>query len=92
MQSIQLHAASVHDKFQPEKNETMSCASRVDSQPNLDGAIAQVLQTVRNAQTPAAMQALGALLSHMENLEKLLAEKKEAQQGIVLCCPRNLTL
>jgi hypothetical protein len=92
MQSIQLHAASAHESIYPTQMEYHLTAEQIDLQPNLDEALAKVLQVVRNSGTPSTMDALGTLLAYMENLEKQIAEKAESSREILLCPPLSLTL
>lgn len=92
MQAIQLHATPGYDFRLPENLSVTLAATPVKNEPELDDALATVLQAVRQSPNPNAMDALGTLLAYMESLEKTHAAPTNQHYQIALDSPITLSL
>lgn len=92
MQAIHISAASHFEMGLPESLSLRASTPTLNTDDtNLDEALSVVLQAVRKANNPKAMDALGELLAYMESLEKRNTPRKP-DSLLLLDNPVTLTL
>ncbi|MCQ8894937.1 hypothetical protein NQT62_00600 [Limnobacter humi] len=92
MQAIHLYATPVLNNplLQAVKLETPTAS--LHTGPDLDDALAVVLQAVRESQQPGALEALGQMLAYMEQLEKTSTPDSVSDAWVMLKAPVTLTV
>lgn len=92
MQTIELYATPLRDYRLPETVELQVITPLQQGDVNLDDNLALVLQAVRQSNNPRAMDALGALLAYMENLEKNQGALTSVDTWVTLENPVTMSL
>ncbi|HEY1059550.1 MAG TPA: hypothetical protein VGE55_12550 [Limnobacter sp.] len=92
MQAIHLYATPAFNNPLLQAVKLEAPTASLNTGPDLDDALAVVLQAVRESTQPGALQALGELLAYMERLEKTTAPDGLNDQWVMLNAPLTLTV
>jgi hypothetical protein len=91
MQTVHIQAEEGLDSRMPYAISLQTKPPLLETQSsNLDETLALILQTIRDARNPKAMDALGRLLNHIDSLEK--ERLPHTQRDTLLILNNQMTL